>query len=127
MTSALSPWSISDVGSSSKRVKPIDRKACILPGLALCGLVALAALAIEVLERRLFGRAKLEALVLAIVIGPAVRTLGAPGARWHGGITFSAKTLLEVAAVLLVRASRSALWPKSGRPRCLGSRAWSRP
>ncbi len=76
-------------------------RAGVLPGLALCGLVTLAAFAIEAVEQRLFGRAWLEALVLAIVIGTAVRTLWTPGARWHGGITFSAKTLLEVAVMLL--------------------------
>ncbi len=76
-------------------------RASVLPGLALCGLVTLAAFAIEAVEQRLFGRAWLEALVLAIVIGTAVRTLWTPGARWHGGITFSAKTLLEVAVMLL--------------------------
>ena len=75
--------------------------AGVLPGLALCGFVTLAAFAIEAVEQRLFGRAWLEALVLAIVIGTAVRTLWTPGARWHGGITFSAKTLLEVAVMLL--------------------------
>ena len=75
--------------------------AGILPGLGLCGLVTLAAFAIEAVEQHLFGRAWLEALVLAIVIGTAVRTLWTPGARWHGGISFSAKTLLEVAVMLL--------------------------
>ena len=49
----------------------------------------------------------LEALVLAILVGTAVRTAWKPSARWTGGIAFSAKTLLEI-AVLLLGASISA-------------------
>jgi len=39
--------------------------------------------------------------VLAILIGTAVRTARTPGARWERGVSFGAKTLLEVAVVLL--------------------------
>jgi uncharacterized integral membrane protein (TIGR00698 family) len=49
----------------------------------------------------MFGRAWLEALVLAILIGTAVRSVWQPAPRWHAGINFSAKTLLEIAVVLL--------------------------
>ncbi len=49
----------------------------------------------------LFGRAWLEALVLAILLGTAIRTAWTPDARWRVGVTFCAKTLLEVAVVLL--------------------------
>jgi len=49
----------------------------------------------------LFGRAWLETLVLAILLGAAIRTAWRPGARWKPGIDFSAKALLEVAVVLL--------------------------
>lgn len=52
-------------------------------------------------EAHLFGRAWLEALVLAILIGTGVRSAWTPGARWHGGVAFSAKVLLEVAVMLL--------------------------
>ncbi len=47
------------------------------------------------------GRAWLEALVLAILIGTAIRSLSTLHARWHAGIAFSAKYLLEIAVVLL--------------------------
>jgi uncharacterized membrane protein YadS len=50
---------------------------------------------------RALGRAWLEALVLAILLGAFMRTLWFPGTRWLGGINFSAKTLLEVAVLLL--------------------------
>ncbi len=73
----------------------------LAPGLLLCGAVTSAAAALQVVEERLFGRAWLEALVLAILIGAAVRTVWTPGARWARGVAFGAKTLLEVAVVLL--------------------------
>jgi uncharacterized integral membrane protein (TIGR00698 family) len=73
----------------------------LLPGLALCILVTAAASALQALEVRLAGDAYLEALVLAILLGVAIRTVWTPGERWHPGIAFSAKTLLEVAVVLL--------------------------
>lgn len=60
-----------------------------------------AALALESAEEHLFGRAWLEALVLAIVLGTALRTVWNPGARYFPGIAFGAKTVLEVAVVLL--------------------------
>jgi uncharacterized membrane protein YadS len=55
----------------------------------------------EGVEHRLFGRAWLESLVLAILIGTAVRTLWTPGARWRCGIDVCAKTVLETAVVML--------------------------
>ncbi len=73
----------------------------LFPGIALCIAVTAAATVLEKGEAWLFGRAWLEALVLAILIGTAVRTAWAPGQRWRPGVTFCAKTLLEVAVVLL--------------------------
>ncbi|MBE7211825.1 MAG: putative sulfate exporter family transporter, partial [Gluconacetobacter diazotrophicus] len=73
----------------------------LLPGLGLCLLVTAAAEALAWLEHRWFGAAWLEGLVLAIVVGAAIRTCWAPGARWQPGIEFSAKLLLELAVVLL--------------------------
>ncbi|HZZ33617.1 MAG TPA: putative sulfate exporter family transporter [Phenylobacterium sp.] len=72
-----------------------------LPGLLLCVTIAAAAYLAQALETHLFGRAWLEALVLAILIGAAVRAVWTPGERWQAGIAFSAKTVLEVAVVLL--------------------------
>jgi len=67
----------------------------------LCGAVTLAAIAVQGAEEHILGRAWLESLVLAILIGTTVRTLWAPPGRWLPGIGFSAKTLLEVAVMLL--------------------------
>jgi uncharacterized integral membrane protein (TIGR00698 family) len=71
------------------------------PGVALCIAVTLVAFALQLAEEWLFGRAWLEALVLAILIGTAVRSLWKPSAYWQAGISFSSKTLLEIAVVLL--------------------------
>lgn len=73
----------------------------LLPGILLCSGVGGAALALQSLEVRIFGQVWLEALVLAILLGVALRTAWAPGRRWKAGTDFSAKTLLEVAVMLL--------------------------
>ena len=73
----------------------------ILPGLSLCLAVTGVALGLERVEKHIFGRAWLEALVLAIVLGTAVRTAWSPGRRFVHGIAFGAKTVLEIAVVLL--------------------------
>ena len=73
----------------------------ILPGVLLCAFVSAVALALERAEAALFGRAWVEALVLAILAGTVLRSAWSPSARWQPGIDFSAKFLLEVAVVLL--------------------------
>ena len=73
----------------------------ILPGVALCvGLTAVAKL-LEQAEVDAFGQPYLEGLVIAILLGVAIRTVWKPGPMWASGISFSAKTLLEIAVVLL--------------------------
>jgi uncharacterized integral membrane protein (TIGR00698 family) len=73
----------------------------LLPGLAMCLTVTGAAFVLQRIEEAMFGRAWLEALVLAILVGTAVRTAWTPDRRWFPGISFSAKFLLELAVVLL--------------------------
>jgi uncharacterized integral membrane protein (TIGR00698 family) len=73
----------------------------LVPGLLLCVGVTLAAVALARIEAALFGHAWLEALVLAILLGTALRSAWTPSARWRPGIAFGAKTLLEIAVVLL--------------------------
>ena len=72
-----------------------------LPGLVLCGGVTVVAALLQRVEVGLVGEAYLEALVLAILLGVAVRTAWTPGVRFRAGIGFCAKTLLEVAVVML--------------------------
>jgi uncharacterized integral membrane protein (TIGR00698 family) len=72
-----------------------------LPGVALCvGITALAKL-VEAAEVKVVGHLYLEGLVIAILIGVAIRAFWTPGKLWTPGIGFSAKILLEIAVVLL--------------------------
>jgi uncharacterized integral membrane protein (TIGR00698 family) len=75
--------------------------ASLLPGIGLCGLISAVAMAVQVAEEHVFTHPYVEALVLAILLGIAVRTVWSPEARFRAGIAFSAKQLLEVAVVLL--------------------------
>ena len=77
------------------RIKPI------LPGLAVTLLVALAAKLAEHAERVLFGRGWVESLVFAILIGVVVRSVFGLAPRYFAGVRFCAKTVLEIAIVLL--------------------------
>lgn len=71
------------------------------PGVALCGGLALLACGLEAGEEALFGHPYLDAVVLAILAGIAVRSFARIDEGWLAGIGFSAKTLLEVAVMLL--------------------------
>ncbi len=75
--------------------------ARLMPGIALCGAIALAAMGLQHLEEAWTGRPWLEALVIAILVGTVIRTAWTPDARFASGIGFSAKMLLEVAVMLL--------------------------
>lgn len=92
----------------------------IIPGLVLCGLISAAGYGLQEIELAAARRAWIEALVLAILVGAAVRTIWTPGERWKPGIRFSAKLLLEIAVVLL-GASVSAATIMSAGPALLVS------
>ena len=79
----------------------IRRLADHLPGLLLCIGLTIAATLLQKVEVGIFGEPYLEALVLAILIGVAIRAAWTPGPVWEVGIKFSAKILLEIAVVLL--------------------------
>jgi uncharacterized integral membrane protein (TIGR00698 family) len=71
------------------------------PGVALClGLAALAC-GLQAVEEAIFGHPYLDAVVLAILAGIAVRSFGRVGEGCQPGVAFSAKTLLEIAVMLL--------------------------
>jgi len=74
-------------------------------GVALCAGVTLAAVTIQAVEERLTGHPYVEAVVIAILLGTAIRTIWEPGQRWQAGIAFSAKQLLEIAVALLTGSS----------------------
>lgn len=79
----------------------INYASRLIPGLVLCVLVTFLAMFLQGLEEHLVGQTYLEALVLAILLGVAIRTAWQPGKTWYPGIHFSAKILLEFAVVLL--------------------------
>jgi uncharacterized integral membrane protein (TIGR00698 family) len=70
--------------------------------------VTLASAALAWLEARLFGHAWVETLVIAILLGTAIRSLWVPPAYLQSGIAYAGKQMLEFAVVLL-GASVSAL------------------
>jgi uncharacterized integral membrane protein (TIGR00698 family) len=73
----------------------------LLPGLALCVAITAVAMLLQVVEVHFAGHPYLEALVLAILLGVAIRAVWKPGPRWQPGINFSAKFVLEFAIVML--------------------------
>ena len=75
--------------------------ASLLPGLLLCLAITAVAMLLQAGEEHLTGHPYVEALVIAILIGIAVRTAWVPGERYKAGIAFSAKQVLEVAVTLL--------------------------
>lgn len=93
--------------SASWPGKAVAKAGVLFPGLALTIAVTIAAWVLQYFEIRLLGRAWLETLVLALLLGTAVRSVWTPSAGYFPGIKFSAKTLLEI-AILLLGASVSA-------------------
>jgi uncharacterized integral membrane protein (TIGR00698 family) len=79
----------------------VAKAAPLAWGMALCALVTLVAVTLQALEETLVGHPYVEAIVIAILLGTAIRTLWEPGGRWRAGIAFSAKQVLEVAVALL--------------------------
>jgi uncharacterized integral membrane protein (TIGR00698 family) len=73
----------------------------VAPGVALCAAISAAAMAVQGWEERAFGHPYVEALVIAILFGIVVRSLWQPSRLWGRGIALSAKTLLEIAVMLL--------------------------
>ncbi len=73
----------------------------LAPGILLSAGVAALAAALAAVEIALAGRAWLEALVLAILVGSLIRTAWRPGALWQAGIDVSARLMLEMAVALL--------------------------
>ena len=82
-----------------KHLFPTLRAA--LPGLLLCAGVSAASLVLAAGETALFGRAWIESLVLAILLGAAVKTIRGVDGRFQPGIELGARLLLEIAVVLL--------------------------
>jgi uncharacterized integral membrane protein (TIGR00698 family) len=79
----------------------LERISRLAPGVLASVLVSLVAVAIGWGEEAVFRRAIIEPLVLAILVGMAVRTVRGERAREEPGVRFVAKPVLEVAVFLL--------------------------
>lgn len=73
----------------------------LVPGVAVCVLISTSAIAAQLVEALAFGHPYVEALVLAILLGTALRSVWEPAPLWRAGIAFSAKQMLEAAVMLL--------------------------
>jgi uncharacterized integral membrane protein (TIGR00698 family) len=73
----------------------------LLPGLLLATLLALAGHAISAALSRAAGRPVLDAIVVALLLGMAVRHLRPPSPALQPGIRFGAQPVLEFAVLLL--------------------------
>jgi len=78
-----------------------DKARTLLPGILLCVAVTAASAGLGWLEARLLGRAWVETLVIAILMGTVIRSLWVPPASLQRGIAFAGKQMLEFAIVLL--------------------------
>jgi uncharacterized integral membrane protein (TIGR00698 family) len=101
LSEPLSPTLATDPAREGGVRQDLGRRLQVVPGVLLCIAITLAARALQGLETAVLGKAWLESLVLAILLGAIVRTVWTPAARWRPGVQFSAKLLLEVAVVLL--------------------------
>jgi uncharacterized integral membrane protein (TIGR00698 family) len=73
----------------------------LLPGLALVVGLGLVAQALAALQEAVLGRIWLEGLVLALMLGVAVRNLRPGPTAYDAGATYAGKQVLELAIVLL--------------------------
>jgi uncharacterized integral membrane protein (TIGR00698 family) len=79
----------------------LDHVKRLAPGIVLCLAITAAAELLQAAEVAAVGEPYLEALVLAILLGVAVRTAWTPSPHWRPGVAFSAKFVLECAIVML--------------------------
>jgi len=94
-------FSEQEAGKENKRPEAVRNMWALLPGVSLSVLITMVSIVLQNFEERVFGHPYLEALVMAIVLGMAVRTVWEPSPLWRSGIAFSAKQVLEVAVTLL--------------------------
>ncbi len=89
----------SPVFAAAAGVRRLARR--LVPGLAAAAAVAALARGLEAVERGVGGAVWVDALVIAIIAGVAVRTIAGRRPGWEPGLRLAAKLLLEVAIVLL--------------------------
>jgi len=79
----------------------IPVRKSVFPGIAAAAIVSILSVGGGAIEERLFGRAIIEPLVLAILIGMAIRTAMGSWSAGEPGIRFTSKTVLEIAVFLI--------------------------
>lgn len=94
--------------------------ARLVPGVALAAAVGGMALALASVETHLFGHPIVEGLVLAILLGMAIRTAWMPSANLEAGVGFTAKEILEAAVFLLGASVELPLLLRAGPALALG-------
>ncbi len=103
------------------RARPwLGRAASLAPGMLLCLVIAAAARGVQGLELRWLRHAWLEPVALSILLGVAVRLPGRWRTACRPGIVFSARTVLEIAVVLLGASVSLALLGAAGPLLLLG-------
>lgn len=96
-----SPQPYSAAGPAGPRRPAADLITPLVPGIGLTLVVSIAALVVAAIEERMLGHPVVEGLVVAILLGMAVRTAWTPPRTLDAGISFVAKEILEVAVFLL--------------------------
>lgn len=92
----------------------------LAPGIALATLVGIASLLIAAGETRAFGHPVIEGLVVAILLGIAIRTLWVPPLWIDAGVRFTATRVLEAAVFLLGASVDLPLLVRAGPALALG-------
>ncbi|HVL22523.1 MAG TPA: putative sulfate exporter family transporter [Thermomicrobiales bacterium] len=93
--------SIGTIGNAFDITNPRSRVRVLSPGILFAAVITAVAFVIAKIEELFLDHAILEPLVLALLIGLAVRALWTPPATWEPGIAYAGKQLLEVAIVVL--------------------------
>ena len=90
-----------DVLKPGEKAGPARKVLSLIPGVVLCAVVTFVAIALQTFEEATLRHPYIEAIVMAILLGTALRTLWEPSPRFRAGIAFSARQMLELAVALL--------------------------
>ncbi len=89
------------IGNALDITNPESRIRTVAPGILFAAVITAVAFGIAEIEEMVLDHAILEPLVLALLLGLAVRAAWQPPATWEPGIAYAGKQLLEFAIVVL--------------------------
>jgi uncharacterized integral membrane protein (TIGR00698 family) len=89
------------IGNALNITNPESRIRSVGPGILFAAVITAVAFGIAEIEEMVLDHAILEPLVLALLLGLAVRAAWQPPATWEPGIAYAGKQLLEFAIVVL--------------------------